>query len=111
MADCSAAGGCWLLCAGGAVSAAFDAADDGDAGAGCGGGADCGVLAEAGEGDDGGSVAGGCDGVLSCGWSAGDWRDGLWDGHGWAREQNCWTGKFVCHGREDYGVGGRGNWC
>lgn len=94
--------GCYVP---GAVSAAFDAADDGDAGAGCGGGTDCRVLAEACEGDDGSGVAGGCDGVLSCGWSAGDWRDGLWDGHGWAREQNCWAGKFVCYGREDYGVG------
>ncbi len=79
-ADCSAARKRGLLCAGRAVSAAFDVADDGDARAGGGSGADCGLFAEACEGDDGGGVAGRCDGVLSSGRSAGDCRDGVWDG-------------------------------
>ena len=43
----------WVLCAGRAASAAFDAADDGDSGAGGGGGADRGGFAEACGGDAG----------------------------------------------------------
>ena len=62
---------CGLLCARGALSAPFDVADDGDAGAGGGGGEDCGVFAETRDRDDGGCVARRSDGVLSRGWSAG----------------------------------------
>ena len=76
-ADCSTARQCGLLCAGRAVSAAFDVADDGDSGAGGGSGADCGVFAEACKRDDGGGVARRSDGVLSSGRSAGDRGDGV----------------------------------
>ena len=102
--DCAAAGECGLLCSGRALSAAVDAADDGDAGTGGRCGADCGVLAEAGAGDAGSGVAGGSDGVLSRGRGAGDCGDGLWDGDRCAGEQDCGAGEFVCHGGEDDGV-------
>ncbi len=73
-------GECWVLRAGGTVSAAIDLAHDCDACAGSGGGADCGVLAEAGERDDGGGVAGGSDGVLPRGRRTGNCGDGIRDG-------------------------------
>src|SRR5439155_10353899 len=95
-ADCSTTRKRGLLCAGGAVSASFDFADDGNASAGGGGGEDRGVFAETCERDDGGGLARRGDGILSGGWSAGNRLDGVWDIHDWARRQSRRPGEPVC---------------
>ena len=56
----SGSGFVWMLCAERAISAAFDAADDGDSGAGGGRKEDCGGVSEAGTGDAGRRMDAGC---------------------------------------------------
>src|SRR5579862_843177 len=93
----------WLLCAGGALSAGLDSADDGNSSAGCGSEEHSSGVAETAGGSIGRCRDAGRGRILPGGWSTGDCGAGLWDWQYCARGQDCRTRERLRNGGEEVG--------